>query len=74
MAKTMQVVAITHLPQIAGKSDTHYLSYKEEGEKNTFSSLRKLSQEERITETARMLSDDMITETAKAAAKELIRN
>lgn len=74
MAGAMQVIAITHLPQIAGKSKLHYLAYKEEGEKNTFSNLRRLSQEERINEIARMLSDDMITETAKAAARELIRN
>lgn len=74
MAGNMQVIAITHLPQIAGKSKLHYLAYKEEGKNNTFSNLRKLSQEERINEIARMLSDDMITETAKAAARELIRN
>jgi len=74
MAETMQVIAITHLPQIAGKSNLHYLAYKEEGDKNTFSSLRRLSKEERINEIARMLSDDTITETSKAAARELIRN
>jgi len=74
MSATVQVIAITHLPQIAGKCKTHYLAYKEEGEKSTFSSLKQLSPEDRITEIARMLSDDMITETAKAAARELIRN
>lgn len=74
MARTMQVIAITHLPQIAGKCNTHYLAFKEEGESTAFSSLRRLSNEERIDEIARMLSDDKITATAKAAAQELIRN
>jgi DNA repair protein RecN (Recombination protein N) len=73
MARTMQVIAITLLPQIAGKCNTHYLAYKEEGESAAFSSLRRLSNEERIDEIARMLSDDKITATSKAAAQELIR-
>lgn len=74
MSERMQVIVITHLPQIAGKSNAHYLAFKQESNNTTFSSLRKLTPDERITETARMLSDDKITETAKAAARELITN
>lgn len=74
MSRNMQVIVITHLPQIAGKSNKHYLAYKEEREESTFSSLRNLSPDERINEIARMLSDDKITESAKAAAQELIRS
>ncbi|HOW30203.1 MAG TPA: DNA repair protein RecN [Bacteroidales bacterium] len=74
MSANMQVIAITHLPQIAGKCRSHYLAYKLDGNDSAFSSLRKLSNEERITEIARMLSDDTITEKARAAAVELIRN
>ncbi|MBK7027914.1 MAG: DNA repair protein RecN [Bacteroidales bacterium] len=74
MSANMQVVAITHLPQIAGKAHHHLLAYKEHGEVNTISNLRKLSDEERVNEIARMLSDEKITDTARAAAKELMIN
>jgi DNA repair protein RecN (Recombination protein N) len=74
MSGTMQVIAITHLPQIAGKAHEHLLAYKEDGETNTFSHLRLLDEDERVNEIARMLSDETITETAKAAAKELMIN
>ena len=74
MSGTMQVIAITHLPQIAGKAHEHLLAFKEDGEINTFSHLRVLNDDERINEIARMLSDETITETAKAAAKELMIN
>lgn len=74
MSVNMQVVAITHLPQIAGKAQHHLLAYKEHGEINTISNLRKLSDEERLSEIARMLSDETITDSARAAAKELMVN
>ncbi len=74
MSGTMQVIAITHLPQIAGKANQHMLSFKKDGIENTVSSLRILNEEERINEIARMLSDEIITETSRAAAKELIGN
>ncbi len=74
MSGTMQVIAITHLPQIAGKASQHMLAYKEDGLHNTISSLRILADDERVNEVARMLSDETITETSKAAAKELMGN
>lgn len=72
MSQRMQVIAITHLPQIAGKADQHLLAFKQEHDQSTYSNLRELNPEERINEIARMLSDDKITDSAKAAAKELI--
>ncbi len=73
MARTMQVIAITHLPQIAAKADTHLLAYKEETDQtDTISNLRELTREQRIDEVARMLSNEKITTTARAAALELM--
>ena len=72
MSKTVQVVAITHLPQIAAKCNQHLLAFKLEDEKGTISSLRILDNEERINEVARMLSDHKITDTSRAAALELM--
>jgi len=72
MSSHMQVIAITHLPQIAGKADSHLLAYKKDGENSTVSSLQVLSSEERVNEIARMLSDETITESAKLTARELL--
>jgi len=72
MSAHMQVIAITHLPQIAGKADSHLLAYKEDGDISTVSSLRILSNEDRVNEIARMLSDETITESAKVTARELL--
>jgi DNA repair protein RecN (Recombination protein N) len=72
MSSNMQVIAITHLPQIAGKADSHILAYKKDNATNTISNLQILSDEERINEIARMLSDDTITENARKTARELL--
>jgi len=72
MSAHMQVIAITHLPQIAGKADSHLLAYKEDGDISTVSSLRILMPEDRVNEIARMLSDETITESAKITARELL--
>ncbi len=72
MSAHMQVIAITHLPQIAGKADSHLLAYKEDGDVSTVSSLRILMPEDRVNEIARMLSDETITESAKVTARELL--
>jgi DNA repair protein RecN (Recombination protein N) len=74
MSQTMQVIAITHLPQIAGKAHHHYLAYKATEKDLTISSLKMLSNDERVEEVARMLSNETITEAAKATAKELLAN
>lgn len=72
MSSHMQVIAITHLPQIAGKADCHLLAYKQDGEVSTISSIRVLSADERVNEIARMLSDETITESARITARELL--
>jgi DNA repair protein RecN (Recombination protein N) len=72
MAGTMQVIAITHLPQIAGKGDSHYLVYKTNEPGSVRSNIRHLKYEERVNEIAKMLSSEKVTESAYKAAKELI--
>lgn len=72
MSKHMQVISITHLPQVAAKGDNHYKVYKEEINNVTTTNLRQLTAEERIVEIAEMLSGKEISETAITHAKELL--
>lgn len=72
MASRMQLISITHLPQIAGKANHHYLVFKNEEEERTTSSIVRLSDEQRVEEIARMLSDDSPSDAARQAARELI--
>jgi DNA repair protein RecN (Recombination protein N) len=72
MAKGMQVINITHLPQVAGKGDFHYLVYKKDNAQETISHIRRLNREERIAELAKMLSGEQLTEAAINNAKELL--
>jgi DNA repair protein RecN (Recombination protein N) len=72
MSKHMQVISITHLPQVAAKGDNHYKVYKEEINSVTTTNLRLLSADERIVEIAEMLSGKEISETAITHAKELL--
>lgn len=73
MGKCMQVISITHLPQIAAKGITHYKVFKQDNEKETSSNIRLLSKEERIEEIAHMLSGATLTEAAINNAKELLK-
>ena len=68
LAQSMQVIDITHSPQVASKGSRHFLVYKEQSRSN----IRPLSAEERIEEIAKMLSGDTITEAALAQAKHLL--
>ena len=68
MGGDMQVFAITHLPQVAAKGQAHYLVTKE----NDVTSIRLLSQEERVREIARLLSGSVITDAAIANAESLL--
>jgi DNA repair protein RecN (Recombination protein N) len=72
MGETMQVIAITHLPQIAGKGESHYLVFKEteKGTARTF--IRKLARDERILEIAKLVSNEKITDAAVRTARELL--
>lgn len=72
MSHHMQVIAITHLPQIAAKGSSHYKVFKEEINGVTTTNLKQLSSEERIVEIAEMLSGKDISDTALIHAKELL--
>ena len=69
----MQVINITHLPQIAAKGDHHYLVYKQDSESETTTHLKLLSKPERIEELAKMLSGENITAAAILNAEELLK-
>ncbi|MEE9408512.1 MAG: DNA repair protein RecN [Polaribacter sp.] len=72
MSNHMQVIAITHLPQIAAKGNNHYKVYKEEVNGVTTTNLKQLSKEERVVEIAEMLSGKDISDSALRHAKELL--
>lgn len=68
-----QVICITHLPQIAAIGATHYKVEKAETNEGTLSTIKKLSNEERVVEIAKMLSGSEITEAATDNAKSLLK-
>lgn len=68
----MQVIAITHLPQIAARGKAHYFVYKTEENDSTVTRLRRLTEEERISELAQMLSGAKITDAAIENAKVML--
>ena len=72
MSKTMQVFAITHLPQIAAKGDLHYKVVKRSQGETTISELLLLNPEERIQQIAEMLSGKDVSESALQHAKALL--
>ncbi|TAF68276.1 MAG: DNA repair protein RecN [Cytophagales bacterium] len=67
-----QIIAISHLHQIAAKGNSHYFVYKDDSRERTFSRMRKLSDEERIYEIAQMISGATPSESAIRSAKELL--
>lgn len=69
----MQVFAITHLPQIAAKGQAHYFVYKTDVDDRTVTRIKRLDDEERVREVARMLSGASLTEASLANAKDLLR-
>jgi DNA repair protein RecN (Recombination protein N) len=72
LAQNLQVITITHLPQIAGKGKSHYFVYKDDSESVTKTRIKKLSDEERVLEIAKMLSGDKPGESALQNARELL--
>ncbi|WP_224482633.1 DNA repair protein RecN [Robertkochia aurantiaca] len=72
MAGNMQVFAITHLPQIASLGDAQFKVFKEDADGITVSSMRKLSEEERISEIAEMLGGKDLSDSALSHARELL--
>lgn len=72
MSQKMQVISITHLPQIAAKGDNHFKVYKEDINNQTFTKLRELTHQSRIVELAEMLAGEKKSEAALAHARELL--
>ena len=73
LAEGRQVMAITHLPQVASRGAEHFVVYKEDTVDATYTRIRKLQSEERITEIARMLSGEELSEEALSNARVLLR-
>jgi DNA repair protein RecN (Recombination protein N) len=74
LGRKMQVITITHLPQIAAKGKVHYFVYKEDTDERTLTRIRPLDDGERVYEIARMLSGASLTEASLANAKELLKD
>jgi DNA repair protein RecN (Recombination protein N) len=74
MGRSMQVINITHLPQVASRGTLHYHVYKEESDHSTITRVRLLKNGERIQEIARLLSGSTVTEAAVRNARELLGN
>ncbi len=72
MSQTTQVMAITHLPQIAAKARNHMKVFKQTSDEKTYTSIMQLSENQRVEEIAKMLSSDNLTQSALATAKELM--
>ena len=72
MALRMQVLSISHLPQIAAAGNCHFKVYKEDNTEATISRIRKLQPEERVREIAGMISGEEITPAALEAAESLL--
>ena len=71
MSQNAQILAITHLPQVAAKADCHYKVYKESDETTTQTSMRQLTEQQSVEEIAKMLSSENLTASAIETAKEL---
>ena len=69
----MQVICITHLPQVAAKGDHHFKVYKHEENGMVRSDIRPLSPQERVDEIAAMLSGETVTKAALKNAEELLK-
>ena len=72
ISREHQILCITHLPQIAACGDHHYRIYKESDDQTTFTTVERLSEDEKVSEIARLLGGTNITETTLQSAKELI--
>lgn len=67
-----QLLAITHLPQIASKGRLHYYVYKEVVQDKTFTNIRQIVDDERVEEIAKLMSAEKVTDSARKAASELL--
>ena len=72
MSVNMQIINITHLPQIAGKGEHHFKVFKKDDDRRTYTSIRELSQEERVEELAQMLGGKGALDAAMETARKLL--
>jgi DNA repair protein RecN (Recombination protein N) len=73
LARSNQVLCVTHLPQIATFADHHYVIEKKERNGRTRTSIRPVAGEERTEEVARMLSGAKLTDTSRKHAEQMIK-
>lgn len=73
VASDMQVIVITHLPQVAAKGNEHFKVYKTDSDSRTVTRVRRLTVDERIHELAAMISGSEVGEAALSAARDLLR-
>ena len=73
MGRSLQLISITHLPQVASRAEHHYFIYKDNEGTRSQSHIRLLNTEERVTEIAKMLSNDKVTPEALRAAEVLMK-
>jgi len=72
LSDNLQVITITHLPQIASKGSSHYFVYKDDEGATTYTRIKQLDEKERVLEIAKMLSGDKPGESALQNARELL--
>ncbi len=72
MSKDRQIIVITHLPQVAVKGASHYNISKQDIEERTIATVKQLTEEERVSEVARMMSDGVLTPEAISLATQLL--
>ena len=73
MAENHQVISISHLPQFAAGGDSHYYVYKDHSSDRSISRIRRLSDEDRVTEIAKMIGGENPGSSALESAKELLQ-
>ncbi|RZS98741.1 DNA repair protein RecN [Cecembia calidifontis] len=74
IARKHQVICISHLPQVAAKGDQHYFVFKDNSSHKTVSKIKLLTEEERVTEIAKMIAGANPSASAYESAKELLAN
>jgi len=72
MSRNMQVLTITHLPQVASKGDNHFKVFKYEGQDRTITDIKLLNKTDRVNEIAEMLSGKKLNKSAKQLANQLL--
>ena len=73
MGNALQLISITHLPQVASQAEHHYFIYKDNEGERTQSHIRLLNSDERIQEITKMLSNDRVTPETLRAAEVLLK-